>query len=205
MTDWFLDHVGLLETGWLCPSAQVVTNNAAMNGPNGTVDQAWFSTDWDAFMRSPGMVGPQPSRVIAPHFRASGFTVNEWFFDIFQSNSLRNERPPLLFTHESQVRPVSTPVVGDGIVPYVNPRATDRPPWDLVFPRATGAIGAYVIPRHGSRPRPVPRDWPENRPLPGAVNMGFFDGHVEQVPLDDLWQLYWHKDYVAPEKRPGLQ
>jgi hypothetical protein len=35
--------------------------------------------------------------------------------------------------------------------------------------------------------------------------MGFFDGHVEQVALDRLWQLHWHKDYVAPEKRPGLE
>jgi hypothetical protein len=35
--------------------------------------------------------------------------------------------------------------------------------------------------------------------------MGFFDGHVEQVALDRLWQLYWHKDYVAPAKRPGIE
>jgi hypothetical protein len=36
------------------------------------------------------------------------------------------------------------------------------------------------------------------------MNMGFFDGHVEQVRMEGLLQLYWHKDYVAPEDRPGM-
>jgi hypothetical protein len=35
--------------------------------------------------------------------------------------------------------------------------------------------------------------------------MTFFDGHAEQVKLERLWQLYWHKDYVPPAKRPGLK
>jgi len=40
--------------------------------------------------------------------------------------------------------------------------------------------------------------------LPGAINVSFWDGHVEQVKLEGLWQLYWHRDYVPPAKRPGL-
>jgi prepilin-type processing-associated H-X9-DG protein len=28
--------------------------------------------------------------------------------------------------------------------------------------------------------------------LPGAINMGFIDGHAENVPLRSLWSLYWH-------------
>ena len=39
-----------------------------------------------------------------------------------------------------------------------------------------------AIPRHGSRPSPVPTFWPVNRPLPGAVNVAFFDGHVSLYP-----------------------
>jgi hypothetical protein len=69
-----------------------------------------------------------------------------------------------------------------------------------------------VIPRHGSYPPAAQvqlpfqwRDWPLDRPFPGSINIGFFDDHVEQVALDQLWQLYWHKDYVAPQKRPGLR
>ena len=44
-----------------------------------------------------------------------------------------------------------------------------------------------------------------NRPLatlPGAVNVGFADNHVELVKLEKLWELYWHKEWVAPAKRP---
>lgn len=63
---------------------------------------------------------------------------------------------------------------------------------------------SMAIPRHGSRPSPVPRQWPADQPLPGAVNVAFFDGHGKLVKLDRLWQLYWHKDYQPPAKRPGL-
>ena len=28
--------------------------------------------------------------------------------------------------------------------------------------------------------------------LPGAINMGFIDGHSENVPLRTLWSFYWH-------------
>jgi prepilin-type processing-associated H-X9-DG protein len=65
-------------------------------------------------------------------------------------------------------------------------------------------MAILCIPRHGSRPSPVPTDWPADQPLPGAVNVSFFDGHGELVKLDRLWRLYWHKDYVPPAKRPGL-
>ena len=30
-----------------------------------------------------------------------------------------------------------------------------------------------------------------------------FDGHVELVKLDDLWQLYWHRGYQPPAQRPN--
>ena len=33
---------------------------------------------------------------------------------------------------------------------------------------------------------PVPRDWPQNKRLPGAINVEFVDGHGEQVKLDRL-------------------
>lgn len=61
-----------------------------------------------------------------------------------------------------------------------------------------------AIPRHGKGPSPVPTQWPASQPLPGAVNVSMFDGHVELVKLDNLWQLYWHKDYEPLAKRPGL-
>jgi prepilin-type N-terminal cleavage/methylation domain-containing protein/prepilin-type processing-associated H-X9-DG protein len=213
MTDYFIDRVGLVDEGWLCPSAKMVTNDdspwpgSVFAGPSwrpGTVDRAWWFTDWGTSWHGPGGVELRAGREVRSPFRGGGFALNAWLFDIVTDSSLREERPPLFFTHESQILPVSTPVLGDSTVYYAAPKATDSGPWDLVYTRGAGAMGAFVIPRHGSRPRPVPRDWPASQPLPGAVNVGFFDGHVEQVALDQLWQLYWHKDYVAPAKRPGL-
>jgi hypothetical protein len=32
--------------------------------------------------------------------------------------------------------------------------------------------------------------------------MGFADGHVEAVKLQNLWTLYWHKGWVPPATRP---
>ena len=67
------------------------------------------------------------------------------------------------------------------------------------------SMSVITIPRHGNRPVAIPRDWPVSQRLPGAINVGFFDGHAEKVPLERLWQLYWHKGYEPPAKRPGLK
>ena len=68
----------------------------------------------------------------------------------------------------------------------------------------SSGIGVFTIPRHGARPSRVPTDHPPNAKLPGAINMVFYDGHAETVKLERLWNLYWHKEYQPPVKRPGL-
>jgi hypothetical protein len=152
MTDWFIDRVGLVDEGWLCPSSRVATNADGKFGEKffdgswrpGTVDQAWWEADWGIHLRIPGGVEPPASRNTTPNFRAAGFTLNGWLFDVFTDPSLRDERPPLLFTHESQTQPVATPILGDGPVALAHPRATDRGPWDLVYsgPTRSGGAGA---------------------------------------------------------------
>src|SRR5258706_15499155 len=65
-------------------------------------------------------------------------------------------------------------------------------------------IGRCVIPRHAWRsPSSAPRNFDLATKLPGAINMGMFDGHVELVKLENLWNYYWHFNYVPPSKRPG--
>ena len=111
------------------------------------------------------------------------------------------------FAIESDVaQPALTPIVADSAYPAPQPTASDLPPTDLVtgFEWPDARMPTFCIPRHGSRPNPVPTSWPRNMPLPGAVNVSFFDGHGELVKLDRLWQLYWHRDYQPPAKRPGL-
>jgi prepilin-type processing-associated H-X9-DG protein len=65
-------------------------------------------------------------------------------------------------------------------------------------------MAIFSIPRHGRRPQRTSQLWPASQPLPGAVSVTFFDGHVELVKLDNLWQLCWHRNYKPPAKRPGL-
>ena len=69
----------------------------------------------------------------------------------------------------------------------------------------TQLMAMFAIPRHGSRPSPLPKKWDITKPLYGAINIGFFDGHAGTIPLEQLWQLYWSADWQPPAKRPGLK
>ena len=114
----------------------------------------------------------------------------------------------LSFNGESSIPlPAQTPVLSDSIWFRGFPLATHLPTKDLAIGgNLVRLLGMELlsIPRHGNRPTRIPRNWPTSSPLPGAINVAFFDGHVEQVQLERLWQLYWHKDYEPPAKRPGL-
>jgi prepilin-type processing-associated H-X9-DG protein len=89
------------------------------------------------------------------------------------------------------------------------PRATDLPATDLQTGQQKGTyvpgMSLLTIPRHGSRPSRISTDHPATALLPGAINVSFYDGHAEQVKLERLWQLQWHRDYKPPRKRPGLR
>ena len=121
---------------------------------------------------------------------------------------LDSSRPKLFGNATDANYPPLTPLLGDAVYTHVCPEASDPPPRDL-FGGGSGRSGIdmalLAVPRHGNRPNPVPTDWPPDKPLPGAVNVSFFDGHGELVKLDHLYQLYWHKDYRPPAKRPGLR
>src|SRR6185503_2107637 len=128
-------------------------------------------------------------------------------------------RPPTgrekCFAVEGEVRdPSLTPVLADGVgwwwegANWAGPQAYDFPATDLaagVYPGAPWSIAGFTIPRHGSRPSKVSTNYPATSKLPGAINVAFYDGHVETAKLERLWSFYWHKDYVLPAKRPGLK
>ena len=150
--------------------------------------------------------------------QAGSYTLNGWLITGTRNYSFQGENWnwwPENFGHESEVSaPVLTPVMGDGVWFFGIPRATDKPPANLFAPteevRSTSAgndesMRYLCVPRHGKRPSPVPRNFRRDQPLPGAVNISFFDAHAEVVPLERLWSLYWHRDYKPPETRPGLK
>jgi len=206
--DWWAGEMGNPRLGWICPSGPVVTNLP------GTVRTAWFLdiAGW-------GGGGASESYQITISNRVGSYGFNWHFLE----GALYRHSPSISasitpaddFLHESSIQQaVLTPVFADSITEVAAPHAMDLPPTNLVAsysgPGALthsewGSMSAFAIPRHGSRPNPVPTSWSKTERLPGASNVAFFDGHCESVKLDNLWQLYWHINYQPPSKRPGLK
>jgi prepilin-type N-terminal cleavage/methylation domain-containing protein/prepilin-type processing-associated H-X9-DG protein len=203
VVDWQVQEFGRKELGWICPSAPAVVDSPWINNGRpmqGTVDSAWEDPGWiqDG--------GDQP--LFGPNLRAGSYAANDhllaasrvvrwpaWF-----GGSLLDD----VFRVENDVgRPELTPVLGDGVAAQAMAHASDLPPRNFSCRSAVG-MGVWVVPRHGSLPRTLPHDWLRTALLPGSVNMIFYDGHAESQRVERLWSLYWHGNYVVPNKRPGL-
>jgi prepilin-type N-terminal cleavage/methylation domain-containing protein/prepilin-type processing-associated H-X9-DG protein len=222
---WFNEEFAQSNQTWLCPSAPVAREDRRLpvgsNDPysfRGALDSAY---GWRLGLGALGDQSTLTGLLGGERWLIGSYTYNGWFGlpsalpDATLIGGTNVYRGPELFLAEAQVgSPSKTPVVGDGTMPFAWPRADDRPPTSLVdsahtqnwHPSMVAPRGMpfYSIPRHGSRPIRVPSAHPRDAPLPGAINMGFYDGHVEQVPLERLWQLHWHRDYFPPARRPGL-
>ncbi len=203
--DWFWHEIGRPEKAWTCPSAATPLPHTIPGRGWGTVGHSWDYL-WDGD-------GPRTSGDFVPYtkLRRSGgsYGVNTWLFGaaLGQWYGVLCGDEPQIFWNENDVsNPPRTPLLADCITPYALSFEDALPPRNLFQPGTDWYFGmrCFVIPRHGNRPSPVPTDWPEDKPLPGAINVSFLDGHGELVKLDRLWQLYWHKDYHPPAKRPGL-
>lgn len=208
--DWYLSENGRLGGPWICPDAPLVNDPHAVRlppiGTFGTVRSAWVFTNWvkefyDAQFSNGRTANP---------VRASSYSLNAWVVlgGWWNRNDPDGVLPWNVFSEGQIEKPALTPIVSDGISYIAVPIETSPPPTDLYRGSGAGVDGnqwyAAAIPRHGTHPDPVPTYWAPTIPFPGAVNVTFYDGHCELVNLDHLWQLYWHKGYVPPMKRPGL-
>jgi prepilin-type processing-associated H-X9-DG protein len=198
--------------GSVCPDAPLWRTNkdlVAWNGAGvagfGTVNLAWWSYS-DLTIEE---VADKPQGVL----QTSSYSYNGWLFaggpqEWFAASELMTN----YFFNESAIAfPALTPTTADGIWPALVPaQEMMTVPVDLNHegnppPIAGGQGGMWtvLIARHGEHPRPAPHSWPANQKLPGAINVSFFDGHVESVKLYNLWTLKWHKNWV-PTGQPGL-
>lgn len=110
------------------------------------------------------------------------------------------------FLNESDVQnPVRTPFFADSIWVDAWPLETDLPAKNLLTgdQYSGGGISRIAIPRHIASISSAVKNFNPKDTLPGAVNVGFADNHAESVRLERLWDLYWHKKWVPPAKRPG--
>jgi prepilin-type N-terminal cleavage/methylation domain-containing protein/prepilin-type processing-associated H-X9-DG protein len=224
--NWMFQEWGKTNKGWICPEAPERPEArrkipplllAGMDYP-GSVDTAWSYNEngpwfWNIGLPLGGAYGHR-----AGSYGMNGWAQGGWAWDRVGTIDLRDPRRDLSFQREEQVTdPSFTPLFGDAVGGFwgglgwgeLAPMETDLPPtnlefaWDTLF--IEGGMRLFAIPRHGSRPATLSTNYPASKPLPGAINMAFWDGHVEQVRLDRLWKLSWHRNYKAPEKRPGLQ
>jgi prepilin-type N-terminal cleavage/methylation domain-containing protein/prepilin-type processing-associated H-X9-DG protein len=217
VADWWLDTLGLKEQGWICPSAPVRPERQYRFAPSqGWVDQAWKIRDFEPHRELFADV-LQDRVVLRPKDRAGSYCVNLHLFSGPKSfapiealmNTGRGTRP---FQFESRVQhPGLTPVLGDGTTwwHFPDPNEDWGPPPTWVFgvqpaPVLT-ELGYFAVARHGNRPAVLPREWAAEQRIPSASNLGFFDGHVERIPLERLWGLYWFYDCKPPGKRTTLK
>jgi prepilin-type processing-associated H-X9-DG protein len=111
------------------------------------------------------------------------------------------------FGNESAIQsPSLTGVFSDGIWVDFWPSETDLPAINLYNGDgfAGGGLSRIAIPRHAAALGTAPKKFNPKDKLPGAADVGFADGHVEIVRLENLWmRVIWHKNWVAPVKRPG--
>jgi len=162
----------------LCPTA---TQTA---GGWGAADKAWVWTSSPLY--------------------AGSYAFNGWFYgkdDPFAGTDAAQK-----FFKESDVqKPSQTPVMEDANWVDFWPKVTDPPSRDLYNGQqdSSGRIGRITIARHGGNgPASAPRNVPAGQQMPGAINLGIYDGHVEMAKLEKLWSFYWNKGYVPPAQRP---
>lgn len=217
VANWFLDTFGVPEQGWICPSAPVREDRAGLG--HGWLDQAWVIKDVEYFT---GLFRDLPqNRPVSPKGRAGSYGLN---LNVFRTDrNFFNFKTPHVpssdsdrFLSQSRIRnPSLTPVVSDNVLWHETPNpnwtlGTGNPPTWVFGTKVTEDLrntgfSALALARHGSRPSKIPDRWEQGQQLPGAINLGFFDGHVEQVQLEKLWNLNWHYGYIPPVKRPGLR
>ncbi len=170
-----------------CPSApeprrRIVRNS--LNPDYGTADETWI---WRTNSASSN-AGFQGS-----------YSFNAWLYSGFTRS------PDYSFRGEAGVtQPSLTPSFGDAMWVDAWPEARQTPARNLYEGDGPGGgIGRYCIARHGGNSaRSAPRRVTAGERLPGAINLVYMDGHAETVKLEQLWNQFWHRDYVPPATRP---
>jgi prepilin-type N-terminal cleavage/methylation domain-containing protein/prepilin-type processing-associated H-X9-DG protein len=213
--EWWLFSMGQPSEGWICPEAPLSSTNLAPTRGRATATSPWY---WESAWGGDNWWDPIAIRDAAeypgrPKFHAGSYAVNGWVVPapgFLSGNAMADSRVPKDFFFESEgavMFPANTPILADvGLWPVPIPTEDEGPPFNLSVPPgefSDGGMRGFVIARHGERPRSAGL-WPANQRLPGAINVAFFDGHAQLVPLESLWGLDWHRNWAAPGKRPGL-
>jgi len=136
------------------------------------------------------------------------YAFNGWFYseDIFAKPGQQFYfEPQLHFNREGDAkRPSETPLFVDAVFVDIWPRPTDAPARNLYTGTYDGGTMARsTISRHGAKgPQGAATLVLRGGLLAGTVDMALFDGHVEKVPIEKLWNYYWNTTWTVPSPRP---
>lgn len=188
--DWMgamLAYYGKATNVMFCPSAPDRGIPAGAGNTQGTADSAWHWT-------------------LSTPIYAASYGINKW---MSPTTGLPNSvaHPDFLYQRESSVtQPSMAPMFMDTAWINLDPLESDAPARNLYDPLSTSSsegMPRVCIARHGSKPaNAAPRSVLPGTPLPGTIDMGFVDGHVEQVNLQGLWAYSWHLNWAVPAIRP---
>ena len=111
------------------------------------------------------------------------------------------------FINQNEITQMSmTPVLQDAVWVDFWPLSSDAPNANLYLAGGEenpAEIERIVTPRHGGvNASAAPRNFNITQKLPGSINLGLADGHVESFPLEHLWQYCWNATWIPPVRRP---
>ena len=157
----------------LCPSTP---KNPLPYSDFGTADTPWGSPAWSC-----------------------SYGMSDWLYGTRDDDRF--------FRKDTEVqKPTQTPMFLDCIWIGCSSCETDAPSRNLYRPGTSGGftkpgMQLCAIARHGNVPASAAPRNVTSGILPGSINMGFVDGHVQSVKLEKLWTLYWHASW-NPNKVP---
>ncbi len=198
--DWMgslIDFYGHITNALFCPSAKAVAPGFGNN--NGYADRAWT---WN--------VPSGPTNLFT-----GSYGYNKWLEGDPLGTDIR------YFNTEAKVKdPSDTPVLTDSAWINYWPGGTGTPNVNQPDPPATslydpidnpGGLGGagmtrICIARHGGRPAgAAPKSLAfGTKTLPGAIVVGFWDGRVQPVKLQNLWSQYWNMTWTPSAPPPVL-
>lgn len=193
--DWMgamLNYYSKATNVLLCPSAPDKGNPTPGMNSSGKADAAWH---W---------------ALSNPTNYAASYGINKWLAPS-PAYGLGNASLPQyandLYTKEVTVTdPTLAPVFMDTAWINLDPVESDAPARNLYDPvpnQSPEGMPRCCVARHGNKAAlAAPQNVPPATPLPGSIDMGFVDGHVESVKLQNLWGIYWHLNWVVPATRP---
>jgi prepilin-type N-terminal cleavage/methylation domain-containing protein/prepilin-type processing-associated H-X9-DG protein len=133
---------------------------------------------------------------------AGSYCFNGWMYKGDFSQDNRPSSANAYIKEEDVQYPSTTPVFADGSWVDVWPQEHDAPARDLLHGGYVVTIATITVARHGVGPKAQFANWPQGAPLPAAINLSFYDGHVALTPLEKLWSFTWHMNWVTPTVRP---